>query len=190
MCVQRKYEGWGRKRHKWEEENRIVVAGVGKVSETEKQGIATCIRKLLDQFGLPFEVQVASNTSHLTRSMRDVLQSSLLLGRIDSDSALRQINTRREKDPSLRPAIVLKVNPSEYDFTDPKAIYGVGEPDGLVILRKAHEEAIIHEMGHMLGINSHCEKVTCVMKYECPSKNFCETCAAKLRGLWYYTEPE
>jgi hypothetical protein len=190
MCVQRKYEGWGRKRHKWEQENRIVVAGVGKVSETEKQGIATCIRKLLDQFGLPFEVQVASNTSHLTRSMRAMLLSSLSQGRIDSDSVLRQLNTTRGKDASLRPAIVLKVNPCEYSFADPGARYGVGEQDGLVILRAAHEEAVIHETGHMLGLISHCEKASCVMRYECPSRNFCETCAAKLKGLWCYMEPE
>jgi hypothetical protein len=190
MCVRRKYEGWGRNRHKWEQENRIVVAAVGTVSETEKQGIATYIRKLLDQFVLPFKVQVAPNTSHLTRSMRAMLLSSLSEGRIDSDSVLCKLNTAREKDANLRPAIVLKVNPCEYEFTDPRAIYEGGEPDGLVILREAHEEAVIHEMGHMLGLISHCEKATCVMKYECPSKNFCETCATRLEGLWCYIEPD
>ena len=111
--------------------------------------------------------------------------------RLDSDFALAELNERRKDNLSLHPAVVVKVNPSEYEFTDPKAIYGVGESDGLVILRSAHEEAVIHEIGHMLGISSHCDKSSnCVMKWECPSKNFCESCAAKLKGLWYYTEPQ
>lgn len=190
MSIRRKYEGWGtRPRFKWEDENKILIIGVGEVPESEKQQIATYIQGLLDKFGLSFGVEVVASGSHLTTSIRKVLQSSLSANQLDSDSALADLNKQRKEDLSLRPAVVVKVNPSEYKFTDPKAIYGVGEPDGLVILRFAHEEAVIHEMGHMLGIGSHCQKSPdCVMKWECPSKNFCESCAARLKALWCYTE--
>lgn len=188
MTIRREYEGWRlQERHKWEEENRIVVTGIGVVSNSEKQLIASSIRQLLKRFSFPFDVEVETNDSYLAVSMREVFWISSSSGVLDTDSVLTELNVRRKVDASLRVGIVVKMNPSEYRFKNPLAIYGVGEEDGLVLLRTAHEEAVIHELGHMLGISSHCDNPSCVMNYECPSNDFCKVCAAKLRGLWHFT---
>lgn len=188
MPIRRKYEGWRlQERHKWEEENRIVLAGVGIVPDSEKQLIVSSIRRLLEQFSFPFDVEVEPSDSHLAWSMQEVLRISSSSGVLDTDSVLAELNVRRKVDASLRAGIVVKVNPSEYRFKDPLAIYGIGEEDGLVLLRTVHEEAVVHELGHMLGISSHCNNPNCVMCYECPSNDFCKGCAAKLRGLWSFS---
>jgi len=195
MPIQRKYEpeGWsvpGYQRHKWEDENKIIVIGIGKVSEDERRLISRYVRKLLDQLSLPVEVEVSASESYLTNLMEQVIASCLVQGKIDSDCVLKRLNQEREKDINLRPAIIVKVNKSDYRIAKPpgeekEPIYGIGEEDGLVILRVALEKAVRHEIGHMLGINSHCqESPNCVMKYECPSKNFCKSCEAKLKRLW------
>ncbi len=201
MPIRRKYEhkGWSRtgyQRHKWEDENKIIVIGIGKVSEDKKHLISTHIRRLLDQFRLPVEVKVTVSESYLMNFMEQVIQSSLVQGKIDSASVLKRLNQEREKDIGLRAAIIMKVNASDYRIAKPageekEPEYGIAEEDGLVILRVSCEEAVRHEMGHMLGINSHCqESPNCVMRYECPSKNFCKSCEAKLKGLWCYAEPQ
>jgi hypothetical protein len=62
MTIRREYEGWRlQERHKWEEENRIVVTGIGVVSNSEKQLIASSIRQLLKRFSFPFDVEVETN---------------------------------------------------------------------------------------------------------------------------------
>lgn len=108
--IRRKYEGWRLPefpRHEWEHENKIVVIGIGKVSETEKQLISTCIRKLLEQFGWPHEVEIAPSGSSLTRLMQEVLRSSLSQDQLNTDFVLNELNRKRRENISLHPAIVI-----------------------------------------------------------------------------------
>ena len=188
MPIRRKYEGWRlQERHKWEEENRIVLTEISTVSDSEKRLIVSSIRKLLKRFSFPVDVEVEPSDSHLAGLMREILRISSFGGVLDTDSVLAELNKRRKVDASLRAGIVVKVCPSEYKFRDPLAIYGIGEEDGLVLLCTAHDEAVTHELGHMLGISSHCDNPNCVMRYECPSDDFCKDCTAKLRNLWSFT---
>jgi len=181
-----KYEGWRLKdRYKWESGNKILVVAVGKVLFDEEQAIVALIRKLLAQFGLPFEVEAIKHGSYLSRIIHEILQSCLSENLLNDDCVIDKLNERREKESIFCPAIVLKINPTEYRFVDPQAIYGIGMEDGLVMLRCAHEEAVRHELGHMLGINSHCTKRDCVMNYLCLSNHFCDNCEAKLRRIWH-----
>ncbi|HLC29712.1 MAG TPA: hypothetical protein VJM51_02900 [Dehalococcoidia bacterium] len=189
MPRRREGDGWRLcPRHRWEDTNKILVIGIGKGSENRKQLVTGSLRKLLDEFQLLFEVQVVPTESHVTSLTREVLQTSLTHGQIDPDAALHELIRKRKECIKLHPAIVLVIDQSEYKFTDPDAKYGVGYDDGLVILREIREEAVRHEIGHMLGISSHCDKsCDCVMRWECPSKDFCALCGEKLRRLWSET---
>ncbi|MBE9501303.1 MAG: hypothetical protein IMY87_02610 [Chloroflexi bacterium] len=191
MPLRRTTEGWRTDRHKWEVENKIVVTGIGRVSEGEKQIVANCIRMLLSELGFALEVGAAASSDNITKTVNEMLRSSLSRDAIDADCILGELNRRRKEDSTLRAAIVIAVNPDEYAFTDPLAIYGVGYEDGLVILRDTRKEAVRHEMGHMLGIHSHCDKnPNCVMRWECPSEYFCRSCEASLKALWHYAKLE
>ena len=60
--------------------------------------------------------------------------------------------------------------------------YGVGIPDGLVILRYTHREAVRHEFGHMLGIGRH--HIGCVMDYRAATTAFCNQCKRQIEEMW------
>ena len=193
MPLRRTNEGWrtsSNQRNKWEVENKIIIVGIGKVSEDAKQHVADYIRMLMGELGFDFKVEVAGKDDQVTRCANGILLGSSSQGAIDDESFMGELNKRRAGDATLRAAIVMTVNPQEYRFTDPDAIYGVGYEDGLVILRETREEAVRHEIGHMLGMHSHCKNPNCVMKWECPSKRFCKSCKANLKALWSRVDPE
>ena len=83
--------------------------------------------------------------------------------------------------------LVVLADKDKYTFYHPPgqkepAIFGIGVPDGVMILTHTHREAVRHEFGHVLGLGIHHRG--CVMDYKCITPVFCSQCKAQIEEMW------
>jgi predicted Zn-dependent protease len=123
--------------------------------------------------------------------VKEVYRRSLHSKIIKDEEFKQELAKVRESD-SLPYGLVFLVGKTNVDKietfnSDQPGIFGVGDFDGYVILRCTHQEAVRHELGHMLGLNHHDPyKPECIMNYKCPVPDFCIECKNITASLWKY----
>jgi hypothetical protein len=153
----------------------------------EKQAVVKELEGVLKEFSIPLDVV----DGNLKRGgdvalIQTLLDSSIKDNEINYDDfEIELLKARREG--RLPYGLVVLVDKDKYTFYHPprqkeRAIYGVGFPSGMVILRHTHREAVRHEFGHMLRILIHHEG--CVMDYKCITPTFCSRCKRQIDEEW------
>ncbi len=181
-----KMEGWGT-RWEWERSEEVAVFTVDSRVEQEKPAVVEELEGVLKEFSIPLDV-IDGNLKHDedVATVQALLDRSIKDNEIDYDEYERELLQARAKD-QLPYGLVVLVDKNKYAFYQPPwqkepAIYGVGVPSGLVILRHTHREAARHEFGHMLGLRIH--HGGCVMDYKCNIPAFCSQCKRQIEEMW------
>lgn len=181
-----KMKGWGT-HWEWERGKEVAVFAVDNKVEQEKLPVVEALEGVLKEFSIPIDV-TDGNLKH----GEDVAQIQTL---VDNSIKDKEINydkfegelLKARKEGRLHYGLVVLVDKDKYTFYQPsgqkeRAFYGIGVPDGVVILRHTHREAVRHEFGHMLGLGIHHEG--CVMDYKCDTPAFCSQCKRQIEEMW------
>lgn len=181
-----KMTGWGT-RWEWETSKEVAVFVADGEVEQEKPSVVEQLEGVLREFSIPLGV-TDGNLKHSedVELIQTLLGSSIRENGVDCDALERELLEARQQG-RLAYGLVVIVNKAKHAFYQPpwqqeQAIYGVGVPDGLVILRHTHREAVRHEFGHMLGLRIH--HGGCVMDYGCASPVFCSQCKEQIEEMW------
>lgn len=181
-----KMKGWGT-HWGWERSKEVAVFAVDNKVEQEKAVVIKELEEVLKEFSIPIDV-VNGNLRHRDDGalIQTLFDDSMKDNRIDSDEFEQAVRKVRE-DGRLPYGLVVLADKDKYEFYEPPgqkepAIYGGGVPDGMVILRYTHREAVRHEFGHMLGLGIHHKE--CVMDYRCVTPAFCTQCKKQIGEMW------
>ena len=174
-------------RWEWERSKEVAVFALDGKVEQEKPAVVEELEGVLKEFSIPLDVV----DGNLKRGGDVALIQTLL----DSSTKDNEINydefeielLKARQEGRLPYGLVVLVDKDKYTFYHPPgqkelAIYGVGVPNGMVILRHTHREAVRHEFGHMLGLLIHHEG--CVMDYKCITPAFCSQCKKQIEEMW------
>jgi hypothetical protein len=181
-----KMKGWGT-RWEWERSKEIAVFAVDSKVEQEKPVVVKELKGVLKEFSIPLGViDGSSKPSEDVVQIHTLFASSIKVNEINYDEFEGELLKAR-KLGRLPYGLIVLVDKDKYTFYHPpqqkeRAIYGVGVPDGLVILRHTHREAVRHEFGHMLGLGTHHKG--CVMDYKCITPAFCSQCKRQIEEMW------
>jgi len=181
-----KMKGWGT-RWGWERSKEVAVFAVDNKVEQEKPAVMEELEGVLEEFSIPIDVTDGNLRRGEDVALAQTLfNSSIKDNKIDYDEFERGMRKVRE-DGRLPYGLVLLADKDKYEFYQPPwqkepAIYRVGVPDGVVILRHTHREAVRHEFGHMLGLMKH--HGGCVMDYKCVTPVFCSQCKRQIEEMW------
>ncbi len=177
---------WGT-RWKWERSKEVTVFALDSKVEQEKSAVVEELEGVLKEFSIPIDVV----DGNLKRGgdvalIQTLLDSSIKDNEIDYNEFERELLNVREEG-RLPYGLVVPVEKDKHKFYYPpgqkeQAIFGIGVPDGLLILRHTHREAVRHEFGHMLGLGKHHEE--CVMDYRCITPVFCSQCKRQIEQMW------
>ncbi len=179
-----KMKRWGTRRE-WEKRSKevAVFAVDGKV-EQEKPAVVEELEGVLKEFSIPLDVIDGNlKRGEDVELIQTLLDSSIKDDEINYDEFERELLKVREEG-RLHYGLVVLVDKDKHKFYHPpgqeeQAIFGVGVPDGVVILTHTHREAVRHEFGHMLGLLIHHEG--CVMDYRCITPTFCSQCKRQIQ---------
>lgn len=183
-----KMRGWStRQRWEWEKTRDVVVFSTDDSISQEKHVIIKELEEVLGEFSIPLGV-IDGNLEYSKDVMQilALLDSSIKSSEIDCEEFENELHKVREKG-RLPYGVVVIIDKTKYEFYQPpklneRAIYGWGVPDGLVLLRFTHREALRHEFGHMLGLGIHHKE--CVMDYKCITPAFCSDCKQQIEEMW------
>jgi len=174
------------KRWEWERSKEVAVFVVDSKVEREKPGVMEELEGVLKEFSIPLDVV----DGNLKFGGDVALIQTLLYGSIKDNEinydAFEWELLKARKEGRLPYGLVILVDKDKRKFYHPPgekepAIYGVGIPSGMVILRHTHREAVRHEFGHVLRLLIHHEG--CVMDYRCVTAVFCNQCKRKIE-MW------
>lgn len=175
-------------RWKWEKSGIILVCGMEGIKDSEKDIVVKTINDMIKEFKFPLKVERCSPVDE--EEIRNIVTKYPREGTVDDEEVLKFLNEIRRNSQKFPQAIVViigqKYKPLR-NWEPLKGIYGIGDDDGLVLLRFTCKEAIRHEVGHMFGLGHHHEgnsNPDCIMNYECPSTQFCHDCKNELQGIW------
>ncbi len=174
-------------RWRWEETGEVFVFGVGNVPDNAVKTVTHCVRLLVKELALPINVH-ADEKSNRCEEVIQSINATKKGKHLDNQLLVTRLNQRRPDSEVLRPGLVILLSPNDFNHfarpgeTEP-GIYGTTHDDGVCLLRFYHEEVVRHELAHMLGLGEHCENADCVMRWECPTRVFCEGCTEKLRQI-------
>ena len=181
-----KMKGWGT-HWGWESSKEVAVFAIDNEVEQVKPVVIKELGGVLKEFSIPIDV----TDGNLRRGedvalVQTLFDNSTKDNKIDDDEFEREMHKVRE-DGRLPYGLVVLADKDKYEFYRPpwrkeRAIYGVGVPDGVVILRHTHREAVRHDFGHMLGLGTH--HGGCVMDYKCHTPVFCSQCNRQIREMW------
>jgi len=181
-----KMKGWGI-HWEWERSKEVAVFAVDSKVEQKKLAVVKELKGVLIEFSIPIDV-TDGNLKHGedVAQVQTLFNSSVKDKEINYDEFELEIRKAR-KEGRLHYGLVVLVDKDTYTFYHPpgqkeRAIYGFGVPDGVVILRYTHREAIRHEFGHMLGLGIH--HGGCVMDYKCITPVFCSQCKRQIEEMW------
>lgn len=181
-----KSDGWRDfPRWEWEKSKKVVVFALSKKLSKNKYTVIQYIQELLKEFSIPLDV-IDGNSKYRDdfSKIKKLISSSTKNNKIYYKTLEQNLRIVR-KNGRLQYGVILIVEKGKVEVYPQEAIYGAACDDGLIILRYSHKEAVIHELGHMLGIHSHCKKhPDCVMNYECPTPNFCKDCINEIKKNW------
>jgi hypothetical protein len=171
-----KMKGWGT-RWEWERSKEVAVFAVDSKVEQEKPAVVKELGGVLKEFSIPLDV---------VELIQTLLDSSIKDSEINYDEFERELLKAREEG-RLPYGLVVLADKDKHKFYQPpeqkeRAIYGVGVPSGMVILKHTHREAVRHEFGHMLGLGIH--HGGCVMDYKCNIPAFCSQCKGQIEEMW------
>lgn len=172
----------------WEKTGRIHVLATNNVPSHRPPEVAVTIRSLMEEFALPVEVFMDGDSERCQQVLKCI--HNVKNGKVlDVNRLVERLNNQRRSGVvGLRPGLVILVSPNDFDpFGRPgeneRGIYGESHADGVCVLRCYHEEAVRHELAHMLGLGEHCHSQNCVMRWECPTLTFCPLCVAKIERI-------
>jgi hypothetical protein len=181
-----KVKGWGT-RWEWERSKEVAVFAVDSKVEQKKLAVVKELKGVLKEFSIPLDV-IDGNLNHGEDAalVQTLFDSSVKDNEINYDEFERELLKAREEG-RLPYGLVVLADKDKYTFYQPpwqkeRAIYGIGVPNGLVILRHTHREAVRHEFGHMLGLRTH--HGGCVMDYKCNIPAFCSQCNRRIEEDW------
>lgn len=183
-----KTKGWGTgTRWEWYRTREVAIFALASKVEPEKPSVLQELEGVLKEFSIPIDVidgnlRRGEDVAHL----QTLFNNSVKDNEINYDKFEEEIREAR-KEGRLPYGLVTLVDKDRYEFYHPpwqkeRAIYGVGVPDGVVILRYTHKEAVRHEFGHMLGLLNHHKG--CIMEYECVNPAFCSKCKRQIQEKW------
>ncbi len=181
-----KMKGWGT-RWEWERSKEVAVFAVDSKVEQEKPVVVEELEGVLKEFSIPLDVIDGNfKRGEDTAQIQTLFDISIKDNEINYDEFEEELLKAREEG-QLPYSLVVLVDKGKYTFYHPpgqkeRAIYGVGVPDGVVILRHTHREAVRHEFGHMLGLGTH--HGGCVMDYKCITPAFCSQCKRQIEEMW------
>jgi len=181
-----KMKGWGT-RWEWERSKEVAVFAVDSKVEQEKPVVVEELEGVLKEFSIPLDVIDGNfKRGEDTAQIQTLFDISIKDNEINYDEFEGELLKAREEG-QLPYSLVVLVDKGKYTFYHPpgqkeRAIYGVGVPDGVVILRHTHREAVRHEFGHMLGLGTH--HGGCVMDYKCITPAFCSQCKRQIEEMW------
>ena len=178
-----KIKGW--RLWEWEKRSKeVAVFAVDNKVEEEKPAVVEELEEVLKEFSIPLDV-IDGNLKRGddVELIQTLLDSSIKDNEINYDEFERELLKARQEG-RLPYGLVVLVDKDKYTFYQPPgqkepAIYGVGVPVGMVILRHTHRGAVRHEFGHMLGLRIH--HVGCVMDYNCVPPTFCSQCKRQIQ---------
>lgn len=182
-----KMKGWG-KHWEWEERSKAVaVFAIDSRVEQKKPTVVEELERVLKEFSIPIDV-IDGNLKYGedVELVQTLLDSSIKDDEINYDKFERELLKVREES-RLPYGLVVLVDKDKYAFYQPagqkeRAIYGVGVPNGMMILRHTHRESVRHEFGHVLGLGIHHRG--CVMDYKCITPAFCSQCKRQIGEMW------
>jgi hypothetical protein len=179
--------GWSTyPRWEWERTGEIAVFAADDSISEQKPTVITELKKVLSEFEIPLKVFDENVKHNLDRiHILRLLIGSIRNNEIDCENFESELRDAR-KEGRLPYGLIILLDRQKNKFyctpgQDPP-IYGWGVPDGLVLLRHTHREAIRHEFGHMLGLIRHHDN--CVMSYICDVPTFCTNCKQDVREMW------
>lgn len=177
---------WGT-RWEWERSKEVAVFAVDNKVEQEKPAVVEELEGVLKEFSIPLDVIDGNlKRGEDVELIQTLLDSSIKDNEINYDEFERELLKVREEG-RLPYGLVVLVDKDKHTFYQPpeqkeRAIYGVGVPNGVVILSYTHREAVRHEFGHMLGLRIHHKG--CVMDYKCITPVFCSQCKRQIEQMW------
>lgn len=169
----------------WEKTGEIFVFGLSNISDYEIDYTIDVIIKVVQEFNLPLSIKSGNN--HKKEDFKIIVdlvkECSYKKGVIDFDLLEEKLFNLRNTQGILPYGIILLVDDLEYEFKTPEAVYGCGSTEGLIVIRKKHikKPVVMHEFGHMIGLNHH---NNCVMNYYCSYDQFCTNCKEEIKKLW------
>lgn len=181
-----KMKEWGT-HWEWERSKEVVVFAVDSKVEQEKPAVVKELEGVLREFSIPIDLIDGNlKRGEDVELIQTLLDSSIKDNEINYDEFEWEIRKVR-KEGRLPYGLVVLADKDKYTFYHPPgqkepAIFGIGVPDGVVILTHTHREAVRHEFGHVLRLLSHHEG--CVMDYKCISPAFCSQCKRQIEEDW------
>ena len=172
----------------WYRTGELYVFGTEGVNADDVKRSVNLVSNIVREFSLPLQV-FNGHTSRIKDAsliMTLIAKHTTRQNIIDCDAILAELSKGSYKT-SLPYGIVVLANPDKYHFKkkpgqQQTSINGEGYPQGLVILRRYDlENAVKHEIGHMIGLNHH---LNCVMDSYCLTSHYCEQCKKKIRAIW------
>jgi hypothetical protein len=164
------------------------VYGYDDVSERDVSSVVGIVKGTVDQFGLPLSV-LTGGTDHGDKFRVDEIMRAGLhtdAAEFNFDEVLARLNEVR-KERHLQCGLAILIDHRRFKLSDTAGEWGLGSAGGLVILRRFDiRNAVIHEIGHMVGLRGHHSPPGsgCVMEYTCPVGVVCEDCKAHIRKAW------
>ena len=177
---------WGR-RWKWERNKEVAVFAVDSKVGQKKSVVLIELEEVLKEFSIPIDVIDGDlKPGEDVALIQTLFNNSIKDNKINYDEF--EIEMRKVREEGRLPyGLVVLVDKDKYEFyhlpeQGEPAIYGLGIPDGVVILRHTHREAVRHEFGHMLGLVKH--HGGCAMDYKCVTPAFCSQCKRQIQEMW------
>jgi len=169
----------------WEKTGEVYIYGLSGVTYIDIETVVSTIADVIKEFKLPLTIKSGNkykeeDLTHIENTIRDCLYEGK---NIDFHILERKLEKMRIENRILPYGIIILVDDTQYKFKDPKAIYGSGSAEGLIVIRKRYiDDATKHEFGHMIGLGSHHEN--CVMSYAGTYDQFCERCRREIKEIW------
>ncbi len=177
---------WGT-RWKWERSKEVAVFAVDSKVEQEKPAVVKEVEGVLKEFSIPLDVVDGNLKRGVDVALiQTLLDSSIKDNEINYDEFEIELLKARQEG-RLPYGLAVLVDKDKHTFYHPPwqekpAIFGIGVPDGLMILMHTHRGAVRHECGHMLGLV--CHHVGCIMDYNCVTPAFCSQCKRQIEEMW------
>jgi hypothetical protein len=177
----------GYKYREWEQSKTVCVYAAEEVALEDTEKTIAILNELISELDLPLVTNAAVFSNPDSALVDKLLSSNTQKRSIDCTNLLKDLRCYWD-DRLLRHGVIILVNPATYDFknepSDPEpAIYGWTSNEGLALLRRFDiENAVRHEFGHMIGLNSH--HPSCAMDWSCSIHEFCENCRKDIIEIW------
>lgn len=184
----------------WDKTGKIQVYSLSETSDDEVNNVIEIITNVITEFALPLVVE--KGNAREKDDLDQLVQKYSDQNEIDFNKLENELNRRRReaqgRETEFLPCgIVLVVN-DKYSFKKynglRRAIYGMGNYNGLIVIRRKYINATRHEFGHMIGLDHHTNEFghvnklepneNCIMEYEVNHDNFCKECQNEIKYTW------